>query len=147
MKEKHAVAKRKQPSDTPERLEEPRGPVGTPNPPERPRKSARLARIRGRLEKIQKTAAQPIEIQDEPPEVEGELPEENVEQSEAGANQPEGGSEEGHNQSQGKETIERDNQEGENAQSMSSPLQDPPGEEELAAVLANMGEYGQASST
>jgi len=26
-------------------------------------------------------------------------------------------------------------------------VQDPPGEEELAAVLANMGEYGQPSST
>ena len=29
---------------------------------------------------------------------------------------------------------------------MGSPLQDHPGEEELAVVLANMGEYGQASS-
>jgi len=87
------------------------------------------------LEKIQKTAAQPIEIQDEPLEEQGELPEENVKQSEAGANQPEEGIE-GHDQSHRKETIE---QEGENAQPMSSPLQDPPEEEELAAVLANMG--------
>ena len=126
--EKHAVSKRKRPSDTPERPEEPREPVGTPNLPEIPRKSARLVRIRGRLAKIQKTAAQPIEIEDEPSEEEGELPEGNAEQSEAGTNQPEGGIEE------------------ENAQSMGSPLQDHPGEEELAAVLANMGEYGQASS-
>ena len=80
------------------------------------------------MEKIQKTVTQPIEIEDEPSEEEGELPEGNAEQSEAGTNQPEGGIEE------------------ENAQSMGSPLQDHLGEEELAAVLANMGEYGQASS-
>ena len=87
-----------------------------------------MVRIRGRLEKIQKTVAQPIEIEDEPSEEEGELPKGNAEQLEAGTNQPGEGIEE------------------ENAQSMGSPLQDHPGEEELAAVLANMGEYGQASS-
>ena len=116
-KEKRVGSKRKQPSDTPERLEEPREPVGTPNPPERPRKSARLARIRGRLERIQKTAAQPIEIQDEPPEEQGELPEEDVKQPEAGADQPEEEIEE-HDQSHREETIE---QERENEQPMSSP--------------------------
>ena len=45
-----------------------------------------------------------------------------------------------------KAITEQDNQEEEVVQPESSPLRDPMGEEELAAILTSMGEYGQPSS-
>ena len=151
--------KRKHSSSTPERSEKGRESVtkkpvaSTPEQPERPRKSARLARIRGRLKKIQVSTSQPIEITDEPSEAEGEQSEERAEQSREESEQSGEGNEEGDEHSEteaevehSKAATEQSNQEEEMGQLEGSPPQDPVGEDELATVLANMGEYGQPSS-
>ena len=123
--------------------------ASSPKQPEKPRKSARLARIQGRLEKIQENT-QPIEIADDPPEPEGGPSKENAEQSESEAGQPGEETKEGDDHSEEAEhsraAIEQSNQEEEIEQLEGSPPQDPVGEDELAAILANMGEYGQPSS-
>lgn len=97
---KRVAPKRKHSSGTPERPEKRREVIAekhvacTPEQPEKARKSVRLARIRGRLEKIQESTSQPIEIIDEPPEPEGIPSEENVGQSGGEAEKAEGGGEE-----------------------------------------------------
>jgi len=127
--------------------------ASTPEQPERPRKSARLARIRGRLEKIQLSTGQPIEITDEPPVPEGEPSKENVEQSEGEAGPLEEEAEEGNEHSDSEAEVghlgaatEQPIQEEEMEQLGDSSPRDPMGEDKLAAILANMGDYGPPSS-
>lgn len=90
---------------------------------------------------------------DEPPEPEEGPSEENVEQSEGEAELPEEEAEEGNEHSEAeteaghsRAATEQSNQEEEIEQLEGSPPRDPVGEDELAAILANMGEYGPPSS-
>jgi len=119
------TAKRKHAVDSPEQPEEPRKSArlaqmrGSIN---KPRKSARLARIRGRLETLQGSTSQPVIIEDEQPEEEAPEP-------------------------SGTEIEAETEQEEEMGQQEDSPLQDLLGDDDLAAVLANMSKYGQPSSS
>jgi len=80
-----------------------------------------LARIRGRLEKLQGSTSQPVIIEDEHPEEAAPEP-------------------------SGTEIEAETEQEEEMGQQEDSPLQDLLGDDDLAAVLANMSKYGQPSS-
>jgi len=158
-KPKHVAPKRKRSSMTPERPEKHRESVAekhvasTPKQPERPRKSTRLARIRGRLEKIQESTSQLIEITDELLEPEGRPSEEKAEKSAGEAEQPREGIEEGDEHSEteveaehSQEATQQSDQEEEMEQLEGSPPRDPLAEDELAAVLVNMEKYYQPSS-
>ena len=122
--------------------------ASTPGRPERPRKSARLARIKGRLEKIQPSIDQPIEITDEPPMPEREPSRENVEQTEDEAEADEGKkpSDSEAEADYPKASIEQPIQEEEMEQLGGSPPQVAMEEEELATILASLGDYTSPSS-
>lgn len=86
---------------------------------------------------------------DEPSEAEGEQIEERAKQSREEAEQSIEENEEGDEHSETEAEAEHSKVATEQSnlgQLKSSPPQDPVGEDELAAVLANMGEYGQPSS-
>lgn len=95
-----------------------------------------MARIRGRLENSQWDTSQPVEIDDsgykQPPQLEGEGNEKGME-----------GNEEGETE---EETEQPGQEEEETKQREDSPLQNPLQEDELAKILANMGEYTQPLS-
>ena len=152
--EERAASKRRHSSGMPEQSEKRRKVVveeqvaSTPEQPERPRKSARLARIRGRLEKIQLSNDQPIEITDEPPVPDQEPLRENMEQVENEAEAEEGNE---HSDFEAEAdypeaATEQPIQEEEMEQLGDSPSRDPVEEEELATILASLGEYASPSS-
>jgi len=152
--EERAASKRRHSSGTPEQSEKRRKVVveeqvaSTPEQPERPRKSARLAKIRSRLEKIQLGIDQPIEIIDEPPVPDLEPSRENVEQVENEAEAEEGNE---HSDSEAEAdypeaATEQPIQEEEMEQLGDSPSRDPVEEEELATILASLGDYASPSS-
>ena len=59
--------------------------TNTPERPEKCKKSVRLARLRGRLEKPQENTSHPVEIEDEqPPRLEGEDNEKGMQEKEEG---------------------------------------------------------------
>ena len=121
--------------------------ASTPKQPERPRKSARLAKIRGRLEKIQPNIDQPIEIIEEPPAPE-QIPGENVGQTENEVEAEEGNK----NDDSAAETsypeaaTEQPIQEKEMEQLGGSHPQTPVEEEELATILASLRGYPSPSN-
>ena len=157
--EERVTSKRRHSATTPEQPEKHRRMVveeqvaSTPEQPERPRKSALLAKIRGRLEKFRLNIEQPIEIADEPSIPEEEPSRENNEQIKNEADPIEEEAEEGNEQSDSETEVghseaatEQPIQEEEVEQLGDSPQRDPIGEDELAAILANLGDYGLPSS-
>ena len=107
--------------------------------------------MRGRLEKLQESTSQLVVIEDKQSsrlEVEEEQAEgENKGEAEE-AEQSEEENEEAaeHSKTETEAEAEQSKQEEGMGQQEGSPLQDLVGEDELAAVLANMGKYGQPSS-
>lgn len=121
--------------------------VSTPEQPGRPRKSVRLAKIRGRLEKIQPNIGQPIEIIEDPP-VPEQIPGENLEQTEneVGAEEGDRDDDSAAETSYPEGAAEQPIREKEMEQLGGSHPQNPVEEEEMATILASLRGYPSPSS-
>lgn len=121
--------------------------VNTPEQPGRPRKSVRLAKIRGRLEKIQPNIGQPIEIIEDPPAPE-QIPGGNLEQTENEVEAEEGDRDDDSaaETSYPEAAAEQPIREKEMEQLGGSHPQNPVEEEEMATILASLRGYPSPSS-
>lgn len=151
--ERRATLKRRYSSGTEEQVERRRRVeveeqmISTPEQPGRPRKSVRLAKIRGRMEKIQPNIGQPIEIIEDPPALEQILGE-NLEQTENEVRAEEGDRDDDSaaETSHPEAAIEQPIREKEMEQLGGSHPQNPVEEEELATILASLRGYPSPSS-